>query len=183
MLLDDLLPVWDVRSVHAAVVAAPPRAVYAAVRRLDLGGSPINRLLFMARGLPWRGGLKLSDLMARGFVLLGQDPPRELVLGLVARPWTLLGGIRRIDADGFRRFDRPGYARIGWSFLVEARGRASRLVTETRIRCTDEAGRRRFRRYWRLIAPFSGAVRREALLLIKRDAESASNPRNASGQT
>jgi hypothetical protein len=109
--------------------------------------------------------------MNRGFILLGEDPPRELVLGLVARPWTLMGGIRSLDPDGFRRFDQPGYARIGWNFLVEPRGTVSGLTTETRIRCTDDVSRRRFRWYWRLIGPFSGVVRKEALLQIKRDAE------------
>ena len=173
MLLDEFVPAWDVRKVHATEVRARAEAVYAAVRRLDLGGSPINRVLFLARGLGPRRSIKLSDLMARGFVLLGEDPPHELVLGLVARPWTLMGGARRVDAEGFRRFDEPGYARIGWSFMVGARGLTSRLVTETRIRCTDAASRRKFRWYWRVIGPFSGVVRREALLLIKRDAESS----------
>lgn len=176
MLLDEFLPAWDVRRIHATDVDARPDRVFAAVRRLDLSGSPINRVLFAARGLRASGGLKLSDLMTRGFVLLGEDPPRELVLGLVARPWTLMGGIRRLDPEGFRRFDRPGYARIGWSFLVEPRERGTRLSTETRIRCTDDASRRRFAWYWRVIGPFSGVVRREALTLIKRDAERVEIP-------
>jgi hypothetical protein len=173
MLLDEFVPAWDVCTVHATGVSATPEAVYEAVKRLDLGGSRINRVLFLARGLGSRRSIKLSDLMVRGFVLLGEDPPRELVLGLVARPWTLMGGARRVDAHGFRSFDRPGYARIGWSFVVEPRGSMSRLVTETRIRCTDAASRRKFRWYWRVIGPFSGVVRREALLLIKRNAESS----------
>jgi hypothetical protein len=172
MLLDEFVPTWDVRAVHATVVAAPPEAVYAAIRRLDLGRSPINRVLFLARGLGPRRSIKLGDLMTRGFVLLGEDPPRELVLGLVARPWTLMGAIRRIDPEVFRLFDRPGYARIGWSFVVRPGHRTRRLVTETRIRCTDAASRQKFRWYWKVIGPFSGAVRREALLLIKKDAES-----------
>jgi hypothetical protein len=175
MLLDEFLPAWDVRQIHATDVDATPDRVYAAVRRLDLGGSPINRVLFLARGMVARG-LKLSDLMVRGFVLLGEDPPRELVLGLVARPWTLMGGIRRLDPEGFRRFDRPGYARIGWSFMVRPGGGGSRLTTQTRIRCTDQASRRKFRWYWRVIGPFSGVVRREALLLVKKDAEAAQIP-------
>jgi hypothetical protein len=179
MLLDEILPAWDVRTVHATDVRAAPEAVFAAVRRLDLEGSPITRALFALRGLRApRGprGLKLSDLMTRGFVLLGEDPPRELVLGLVARPWTLMGGIRRLDPEGFRTFDRPGYARIGWGFVVEPKGRSCRLVTETRIRCTDQASRRRFGWYWRVVGPFSGVVRKEALLLIKRDAERSKVP-------
>lgn len=172
MLLDDFLPRWDVRQRHATVVRATPEHVYQAVRRLDLGRSRLNRWLFRARGLPVGLQISLTDLMSRGFVLLGEDPPRELVLGLIARPWTLMGGVRPVDEAAFRRFDRPGYARIGWSFVVKPRSAGwTRLETETRIRCTDQASRRRFRRYWRVIGPFSGVVRKQALLIIKRDAE------------
>jgi hypothetical protein len=46
------------------------------------------------------------------------------------------------------------------------------LTTETRVRCTDPAIRRAFLRYWRVIRPFSGLVRREALRLARVDAES-----------
>ena len=172
MLLDEFLPQWDARQQHATLVRAAPEQVYRAVRGLDLGRSTLNRWLFRARGLPVGRQITLSDLMNRGFVLLGEDPPRELVLGLIARPWTLMGGVRPVDAATFRRFDRPGYARIGWAFVVQPRSAGgTRLVTETRIRCTDQVSRRRFRRYWRVIGPFSGMVRKQALLIIKRDAE------------
>jgi hypothetical protein len=184
-MLDDFVPAWDVRQFHRIEVEAPPERAFEAVRRLDLGRSRLNRLLFRARGLPVARFIRLSDLLARGFVLLAEDPPRELILGLVARPWTLMGGIRRMDAEGFRRFHRPGYARIGWSFSVEPAGRGrSRVTTETRVRCTDGRSRRRFRWYWRVIGPFSGVIRREALALIKADAERApGNPRLRSSRT
>lgn len=176
MLLDEFLPRWDVRQNHATLVRAAPAQVYRAVRRLDLGRSRMNRLLFRARGLPVGRQITLSDLMSRGFVLLGEDPPRELVLGLIARPWTLMGGVRPVDAATFRHFGLPGYARIGWAFKVKPRSAGwTRLETETRIRCTDQVSRRRFLRYWRVIGAFSGMVRRQALLIIKRDAE-ASHP-------
>lgn len=172
MLLDELLPSWDVRQIHRIEVGAPPARTFRAVRHLDLGRSGLNRLLFLARGLSVRRSIRLSDLLARGFVLLAEDPPRELVLGLVARPWTLMAGVRRMDVEGFRRFDRPGYARVGWAFTVEPVGRAGSVVTtETRVRCTDEGSRRRFRWYWRAIGPFSSLVRTEALRIIKAAAE------------
>lgn len=106
MLLDEFLPLWDVRQHHATVVRADLEQVYQAVGRLDLGRSGLNRWLFRARGLPVGRQITLSDLMSRGFVLLGEDPPRELVLGLIARPWTLLGGVRRVDR-------RPSVASTG----------------------------------------------------------------------
>jgi len=41
------------------------------------------------------------------------------------------------------------------------------VATETRIRCTDDASRRAFLRYWRVIRPFSGLIRMEMLRSIR----------------
>ena len=37
---------------------------------------------------------------------------RELARGAVGRFWTLGGERLTLDADGFRSFDRPGYAKV-----------------------------------------------------------------------
>ena len=47
----------------------------------------------------------------------------------------------------------------------------TRLSTETRVRCSEDASRRRFRLYWAVIAPFSGLIRREVLRTIRHEAE------------
>jgi hypothetical protein len=39
------------------------------------------------------------------------------------------------------------------------------------VACTDASSARRFARYWRLIRPASGAIRRSWLAAIKRRAE------------
>jgi hypothetical protein len=177
MLLDELVPRFEVSQRHAVIVDAPPDRTFEAVRSLDLAGSAVTRILLLGRGLLWRGHLDIDQLLGRGFLLLGEDAPRELVLGLVARPWTPLGGVRRdLDPDGFRAFDRPGYAKAGWNFTVEERGSGSRVRTETRVHCTDERSRRAFARYWGLIGPFSGVIRREALHSIRERAESREIP-------
>jgi hypothetical protein len=54
---------------------------------------------------------------------------------------------------------------IGW------RLEGTVLSTETRVLATDAAARRRFRRYWLAIRPFSGLIRRVWLRAIKRRAE------------
>jgi hypothetical protein len=41
------------------------------------------------------------------------------------------------------------------------------------VACTDPSSARRFGRYWRLIRPASGAIRRSWLTAIKRRAERA----------
>jgi hypothetical protein len=54
--------------------------------------------------------------------------------------------------------------------LKETDGR-TRLTTETRIKATDAAARRRFRLYWLAIGPGSAMTRRSLLRAVKRRAE------------
>ena len=181
-LIDEFMPAFDVSEFHQTTVRAPIEKVYGALRTADIGGSPIIRLLLHLRALPAKrrtneaGGnprLNLDAILKAGFVLLGENPPHEVALGLVGRFWTLSGTRCRVSADEFAGFDRAGYAKAVWNFsLVEESAEITRLATETRVRCLDDSSRRRFRVYWALIAPFSGLIRRAALRTIRRDAES-----------
>jgi hypothetical protein len=58
-------------------------------------------------------------------------------------------------------------------FRAEAADGGTLLTTETRVLATDEAARRRFGRYWRVIRPGSGAIRRSWLRAAARRAEAA----------
>ena len=79
----------------------------------------------------------------------------------------------RFQPDEFHGFDPPGMAVAAWNFTVLPTDEGSLVATETRVRCTDAAARRSFGRYWRVIRPFSGLVRRVALRAIRRTAESS----------
>ena len=172
MLIDEALGSWDHAALRRRVVAAPAADVYTAIRGLDLRRSWTIRLLFTLRGMQTRS-LRLLDLAGRGFILLAERPGEELLLGLVARPWTLRGGIREMQAGEFHSFAEEGYAKIAWNFRVEPLdARRSRLSTETRIACTDARSRKRFSRYWSVVGPFSGWTRREMLRLIAEDSTS-----------
>lgn len=171
MLIDEYAPDYHVASRHQIDVRATPEAVYAAVRRLDLSRSGVIRLLFGLRGLPTRG-ITLDTFLERGFVLLDETPGQELLLGLIGRFWTLKGDLQRFEPAAFRSFDRPGYAKAAWTFhLTPQPSGSTLLVTETRVRCTDNASLCRFRRYWRVVGPFSGVIRKEILRAVKQDAE------------
>lgn len=185
MLIDEHLPNPDFAERHALRVHAPPERAYAAARRLDLSGSLVVRTLFALRSLPalltrkrepreGALGMTTEGLLRSGFVLLGERPPHEFVLGLVGRFWTPAGGIERIHPAEFAAFDRPGMALAAWNFTVLPTDEGSLVATETRVRCTDAAARRSFARYWRLVRPFSGLIRMEALRAIRRAAESPS---------
>jgi len=180
-LIDELLPRFDEVERHARLVRATPAAVSAALRRVDLLDSRTIRWLVALRSAPGalrhprrmsrRPTLRLDDMLTRGgFILLGERPERELALGVVGRFWTLDGERLRLDGPGFAAFDRPGYAKAVWDFRLTPEGNATRLSTETRILCLDAESRRRFRRYWRVIRPFSGLIRRALLRAVDRAA-------------
>lgn len=184
MLIDQHLSHPDFAERHAMRMHAPPERAYAAARRLDLSRSPLVRTLFALRSLPalltrggYRGeralGMSMEGLLRSGFVLLDERAPHEFVLGLVGRFWTPAGGIERIHPAEFAVFDRPGMAVAAWNFTVLPTDEGSLVATETRVRCTDAAARRSFARYWRVVRPFSGVIRMEALRAIRRDAESS----------
>lgn len=187
MLIDEFLPEFHAVERHEISVAAPIERVFGAARSLDLSESRVIRWLFALRGLPQllagRRGREaprwtLDALLESGFILLGEDPPREILLGVVGKFWTLAGRLEGLDAEGFRRFDQPGFAKAAWNFsLAESSPGETRLKTETRVLCLDAAARRQFSAYWLVVRPFSGWTRREALRVIKRAAESTPTPR------
>jgi hypothetical protein len=188
VLIDLYMPECDARERHSIEVNAPPERTYAALRSADLAVSPLVRLLFALRALPavvsgGRAGIRemrarartpirLMEFERRGFSVLDEEVPSELLIGLEGQFWRPAGGLRMVDRASFAAAPPAGYARAAWNFRVEPRpdGRCA-LSTETRVRCSDASTRRRFRVYWLLIRPGSGAIRRRMLHAIRQAAE------------
>lgn len=171
MLLDAFLSQWDVRERHEILVPLTPESTYQAIKDLDLSHSRLIRTLFALRGLPSGNSLTLRNLTEDGFVVLAEDPPTEIVLGLIGRFWKMRGGLNAFEAGEFVSFADRGFVKAAWNFHVAPAEGGSTVSTETRVAATDDASRRSFRRYWFFIGPFSGLVRREALRLIKRSSK------------
>ena len=170
MLIDEFLSDYDFVERHGVLVRASPADVYRAANETDFSESFIIRWLFRLRGMSGEN-VTLQSLKRSRFEILGQTVDREMVLGLVGKFWTMGGGLQKINADSFKRFQTPGFAKAVWNFSIEEDAAASRLTTETRIKCIDAESRRSFGCYWRFIQPFSGLIRMEMLRLIKRRAE------------
>ena len=173
-LLDELMPSYDVAASYAATIDAPTDVVFRAVLETDLSRSFVSRLLMAVRSLGRRvaPSFRFGQLPAKGaFFALASDPPREVVAGVIGRFWRMNGAV----VDGNRAmFAQPlpvGMAKAAWSFRVDDDARGSRLTTETRVLCADDEARRQFLRYWVVIGPFSGIIRREALRLIRAQAQ------------
>ena len=170
MLLDRFLPVYEVRTRYQDFLPAPAEQAYALARDLDWSRSPLVSLLFKLRGLgQTRLKPSLENMQKLGFLVLGEEPGRELVVGVVGRFWLPSGGVQRVSPADFVGFDRPGYAKAAVNFLADPLpGGGCLLSTETRVQCLGPQARRYFRLYWALIGPFSGLIRKEALRLVRR---------------
>ena len=186
--LDRLVPSFQAVECHSTTIAASPNQVWAALSQVTVGELRVFRVLMGVRVLPGRLARSprarfdadeplLGWAVRFGFSILGEDVGRELVVGAIGQPWRLAGGRGMAVAGGqdFAAFDQPGYAKMAANFRLDliAGGRATRLSTETRVACTDPSSARRFGRYWRLIRPASGVIRRSWLMAIKRRAERA----------
>ena len=171
MLIDDFLSDYDFVETHGISIHADAAAVYRVASEIDFSESFLIKSLFFLRGLSTEK-VTLESLKRSRFEMLGEIPGREILLGLVGRFWTFSGELKKIDAESFKRFNSPGYAKAVWNFALRPDGPDVRLTTETRIKCTDAEGRRRFGFYWMFVRPFSGLIRLEMLRLIKSRAES-----------
>ncbi|HYH09883.1 MAG TPA: hypothetical protein VEK11_22735 [Thermoanaerobaculia bacterium] len=163
MLLDDLFPRYDFSERHSITTTAPPERVYAALRTADLARSPFVRVLLALRGLRRRGPRVLPP---PGFFVIGDDPPREIVLGLQGPFWKPNCKLHDVDAATFTQPVPNGVARGAWNFFIEP----GRLSTETRVLVADDA-RMKFRLYWLVVRPFSGLIRRFMLRTLRDEAE------------
>jgi hypothetical protein len=117
----------------------------------------------------------LGDAVHGGFILLGEEPGREVVLGLVGKFWAFFGApsLPMATPRDYLAFSEPGYARTAWSFAVRPlEGGARALVsTETRVWVGDRGAGARFGLYWATIYPGSALMRRMMLRAAKRRAE------------
>jgi hypothetical protein len=185
--IDRFLPRYDVTYVCETSVDASPDDTYAAMKETDLR-DPIVNTLFALRELPMnavrrlrgqritvpvRDKVRFGDIGRQGpmWMVLLEQPGVELVIGSVGRFWHRDYGARPIAPEAFVPFNEPGYAKLAISLAVRPTANGAILRYEARTATTDDTARRKFRRYWRIIAPGVALVMRRALKRIKAAAE------------
>ena len=185
-LIDRFIPDPDFVEVRDLGIEAVPEEVLAAIKQADLK-DPVIATLFAVRDLPNRVARRLGVGAGRdaaelsfsnipdagpGWVLLGERPGRELVLGAVGRFWKRDYGARIVSPGEFVAFDEPGYLKLAVSSRVRPLGYdQSVLHYEARVEATDGEARRQFVRYWKVIGPGNDVIVRRALQRIKAEAE------------
>jgi len=180
MAIDEVLPSYEFGEHHEILVAAPPERVLAATRAVTAREIRLFRLLTWLRSPRFSRGGRESILNPRaerpildvalrsGFVLLREEPGREIAFGAVV---CCAPRVPPRSAEEFQALS-GSLARAVMNFHVEdAGGGRSRLVTQTRVAATDAEAERVFARYWRVIYPGSALIRRMWLRAIKTRAE------------
>jgi len=189
-LIDEFLPEYDAREFHRTQVHASPSRIYCALRSTDLADAMLVRICLALRALPGvllspmrglrhfrirlRTSMTLREFETHGFRVLAENPPHELLIGLMGSFWKMDGGLLPIDSASFKGSQLPGTARVAWNFtIIEQKNGVCELATETRVKSSDTKSRRYFSLYWAVIRPGSGLIRRFMLRSIRKKAEGA----------
>jgi hypothetical protein len=157
--LDRALPRFDVNEVHS--ISLPLDAERAVELALTAPAAPdrLTAFLFRARGLA--PGTTIEELFGR----MGFDPlartPTEAVFAASGTPWRPSGGLRPFAAGD------PGTVRVAADIRAVPVEGGCVLSTETRVQAVDDRARRAFRRYWLVVGPFSGLIRRRWLRWVE----------------
>jgi hypothetical protein len=184
LLLDEVMPQFDVSEAAHAIVHADGPSTFAAARALDFlrVRTPLLVAAMWVRGLPARlthaedevpPTLVLSEETMPGWVLLGERPHEEIAFGAVGVFWRPSIEWRSIAREEFAAFSESGYGKIACNFSVRPYGDGASLLSyECRTVTTDPSSRRAFARYWRLIRPFVAHIMRATVATIRAEVES-----------
>jgi hypothetical protein len=177
--LDEIMPDYQFSETHSASIRARPEQVMQAVRESTFGDMKSLATLLKIRAAALRApresdvfsqDKRILDLFsASGYVTGGSDHEILTCGGANVRARR---NLRPSTLQEFADYRDQGAVKMAFDFYVEdAGGSWSTLTAETRVLATDDQTRRGMGRYWRLIVPGSGLLRRQWLDGIKRRAE------------
>jgi hypothetical protein len=184
LIIDTVMPTFDVSLAAHLIVHAGTDATYTAARGLDFltVHSPLVDAAMWIRGAPARLAGRASETPPRlviaegdplpGWLVLGEEPGRELAFGAVGRFWQPNIEWRDVSKGEFAEFAEPGWGKIAANFSVLPYGERNALLTyECRTATTDGDPRRRFARYWWLMRPFIAHIFRATVRAIRENTE------------
>lgn len=183
-LLDDIMPEYQFSERHSQRIHARPGQVMLAIRQTTLGDLNSYATLMRIRGAALRRPYRdpgnsqqerVLDALSAGFISLAASD-HEIVMGAIGKARSPRPDVR--DLPEFAAYQQEG-VKLAFNLYVEDAGDGwSTVCTETRVVALDEYSRRIMGRYWRLIVPGSGLLRRQWLNGIKKRAESAATPQS-----
>ena len=179
--LDELMPEYQFYERHSTRIHAGPEHVIEAIRQSTFGDMRSLRVLLKVRAAALRAPSRDNGAFGSDKRIFDAFTASGYVSGATEHEVLMCGGAnvregRVLPAHSLQEFADyrvEGGVKIGFDFYVEDAGEGwSKVTAETRVLAVDEATTRGLARYWRLIVPGSGLLRREWLEGIKRRAES-----------
>ena len=182
------MPRYDVVERHRVPVNAPAAVTLHVARDIDLFDLPAVRAIF--KGREWLMGSApaerppsrgmLAAVQELGWVMLAEDPGREVVMGAVTRPWEANPVFRPVPPDQFRAFAEPGYVKIVWTLRADPTSRTPRSSAPRRAHWPPTPTRDRASGvYWSLLSPGIYLIRWLSLGPVKATAERSPRSRLA----
>jgi hypothetical protein len=184
-LLDDIMPEYQFFERHSARIHARSELVMQAIRQSTFGDMKFLITLLKIRGAALRihdsgdflQDKRVLDAFSESGYLSGGSEHEIVMFGV----WNARAN-RRPEvrtSQEFTAYREQGAVKMAYDFNVEDRGGGwSTISTETRVLALDDVTRRGMGRYWRLIVPGSGLLRRQWLEGIQKRAESMPNPQS-----
>ena len=134
--LDDWMPRWQIRERHIIPVAASPEKVFAAIHAVRADDIFLFRTLIAIRQCGQTGPESIMNAPEQKpildvatqttFVLLAEEPPRELVIGTVVAAPPKARASGRLTPELFQKKLQPGVALATMNFLVTPDDREAR---------------------------------------------------------
>ncbi len=136
--------------IHRIFVKARPGIAWEAARRFDGAKIPWVRLLFDIREIPVRLlgrkpeqdrrlGVDQVAINGIGFMILHENPGKEVVVGAVGRFRHLNIPFAELKPDDFAHFNEKGWGKLAWAISVEPYLNGSTISFELLTTATDEA--------------------------------------------
>lgn len=173
--LDRFIPEPRLREMDYVDVGVAPDLAHSVVRHFDFARSDLVRMLFSLRTVPSRlrgerpasASMRIDDIGApnTGFHVF-VDEPTSLLVASVGRFWEPDIRFHDVSEARFAEFMDAGFGKLAWEVRFEARGQGTRIVFELRVTATDDDAWQHFRRYFRLVGPFSRLIRRHVLDMV-----------------
>ncbi len=178
--LDDVMPEYQFFERHSVRVHARPEQAMEAIRQSTFGDMKSLAALLKVRAAALHihnqgdslGSMRVLDGFSKsGYVIGGSEHEIVMAGGASLRANDVL---RMRSLQEFADYREPGAVKMAFDFNVEdAGGGWCTVSTVTRVLATDDSTRSGVGRYWRLIVPGSGLLRRQWLDAIKKRAENA----------
>lgn len=168
MLIDTFLPDYDFNERHSTRVRTDPDKAYVKMLGTRIATDWIMKILLRVRGISHQDE-RLTAFGKGVFTKLGERPGEEIVFGIISND-GFFSSCRSCTVEEFMMPDKD-VIRSVINFRSDRIGNEVMISTETRILCGNSKLKKSFSRYWFIVKPFSGLLRKRMLRQLKRGME------------